>query len=296
MSVSPSPATSTGLFSRRPGRRRRARSPTASRASASCSPTPPACSTCPRGFDYAIVSEVGDPTTDGGVVPDRFDGTATFAAGRSTFLVRNHEQGRRSDVPVPAVAAPELTYDPAAGGGTTTIEIDRRGYLVDEYVSLAGTDTNCAGGLTPWGTWLTCEETEARAGSQRADQGPRLRLRGRPDAARAQRRPDAAAGARPVRPRGRRRSTRAPASSTSPRTPARPTASSTAACPTDPLRGHGSLRAGGRAAGDALHRRRHVRARPVGLQRARHGAAASGGSTCPTRSPRRPRPARSCPR
>ena len=117
----------------------------------------------PDRFQYAIVSEVGEPTTDGGVLPDRFDGTSTFAKGRSTFLVRNHEQS--TGAAFPALAAAELTYDPAAHGGTSTVEIDRRGDKVDEYVSLAGTYNNCAGGLTPWGTWLTCEETEAKAGT-----------------------------------------------------------------------------------------------------------------------------------
>jgi len=58
---------------------------------------------------------------------------------------------------VPHVAG--VTYDPGVNGGTTTIEVDGNGQRVREYVSLAGSSTNCAGGRTPWNTWLTCEET-----------------------------------------------------------------------------------------------------------------------------------------
>ena len=49
-------------------------------------------------------------------------------------------------------------YDPGAIGGTTTLLVGSDRKLVKDWVSLAGTVTNCAGGPSPWDTWLTCEE------------------------------------------------------------------------------------------------------------------------------------------
>lgn len=115
----------------------------------------------PEGFSYTVLTRAGDALDGGGLVPGRQDGTAAFRGPRGgTYLVTNHEQSTGS--PFPAVAGPELTYDPGAQGGTTTLTLDRRGDPVHQVVSLAGTYNNCAGGLTPWGSWLTCEETEQR--------------------------------------------------------------------------------------------------------------------------------------
>lgn len=126
----------------------------------------------PRGFSYTVLSRTGDAMDDGLRVPGAHDGMAAFPGPDGlTLVVRNHEQlpgdvpaFGSADDPLAGVDASKL-YDRGHGrtpclGGTTTLVYDTRARrLVRHFLSLAGTARNCAGGPTPWGSWITCEET-----------------------------------------------------------------------------------------------------------------------------------------
>jgi len=111
----------------------------------------------PDGFSYRSFHDTSSPVTldDGTDLPGRHDGMGAFRGDDDTVvLVRNHEVNN----PVGAFG-PGEPYDAEAGGGTTTIRVSKHGEVLEAYTSLNGTMMNCSGGIMPWGSWITCEET-----------------------------------------------------------------------------------------------------------------------------------------
>jgi len=112
----------------------------------------------PEGFQYNVIGRAGSAMSDGRPTPPLHDGMAAFSVNGKIRLVRNHEIGARVVSPLAAQNA----YDQTAGGGTTTLVVNGQTREVERsFVSLSGTAVNCAGGPTPWGSWISCEETVA---------------------------------------------------------------------------------------------------------------------------------------
>ncbi len=127
----------------------------------------------PKGFSYRIIARAGDMMNDGFYIPARADGMGTFEGknGR-VIIVCNHENNPEPFSYGPFGKDNELLekfnskylYEtgnlkkPGLGGTTTMVYNEETGEIEKHFLSLAGTFRNCAGGITPWGTWLTCEE------------------------------------------------------------------------------------------------------------------------------------------
>jgi uncharacterized protein len=110
----------------------------------------------PGGFRYKSYGWTRDVMSDGVLTPAAHDGMAICGMDSTKLVLqRNHEVTNRNGSFAPA----KITYDPVAGGGCTSLTFNpRTGQWLSSAVSIGGTINNCAGGMTPWGSWLTCEE------------------------------------------------------------------------------------------------------------------------------------------
>ena len=141
----------------------------------------------PEGFTYTTFSKWRDKMDDGLLVPTKHDGMGAFPGPNGlTILVRNHENSpaRSGDLgafgPGHRLMKQEhldMMYDqgtkvgdilriPCLGGTTTIVYDTKKQKMVRHFLSLAGTIRNCAGGNTPWNSWITSEESTERAGNR----------------------------------------------------------------------------------------------------------------------------------
>lgn len=123
----------------------------------------------PKGFTYQVLSQFGETMTDGFHVPDRADGMGCLKLDEDRVaLIRNHELHPKHMDKQPASIQQHITdkaFDTYSsgvalpGGTSTMIYNTTTGEVEKQFLSLVGTNRNCAGGVTPWGSWLTCEES-----------------------------------------------------------------------------------------------------------------------------------------
>lgn len=102
----------------------------------------------PTGFTSRVIARTGTPPALGTEPFHLFpDGMGAFRANDGGFILTSNSE-------IPTILSTSFS------GGAAAIRFDENFKVTNYYRILDGTNVNCAGGVTPWNTWLSCEEVE----------------------------------------------------------------------------------------------------------------------------------------